>query len=41
MPSLPKARMYLGKIGFGMRAMKREVIDGDETDMRFADARWV
>ena len=28
---------YLGKIGFGMRAMKREVIDGDETDMRFAD----
>ena len=31
----------LGTIGFGLRAMRREVIDGDETDMRFADARGV
>ncbi|ESZ33842.1 hypothetical protein X733_13620 [Mesorhizobium sp. L2C067A000] len=28
---------YLGRVGFGLRAMKREVIDGDETDMRFTD----
>jgi len=32
---------YLGRIGFGIRAMKREVIDGDLTDMRFLDAKGV
>lgn len=32
---------YLGRVGFGMRAMKREVIDGDKTDMRFLDPQGV
>jgi hypothetical protein len=31
----------IGRVGFGMRAMKRPVIDGDKTDMRFLDPRGV
>jgi hypothetical protein len=32
---------YLGRVGFGMRAMKRRVINGDETDMRFLDEKGI
>ena len=31
----------IGRIGFGMRAMKRPVINGDLTDMRFVDPQGV
>jgi len=31
----------LGRVGFGFRAMKRQVIDGDQTDMRFMDPQGV
>lgn len=38
---MAEGRHYLGRVGFGMRAMARPVINGDLTDMRFLDAQGV
>lgn len=38
---IAEGSVFMGRIGFGMRAMKRAVIDGDETDMRFLDRKGV